>query len=150
MLQFLFEYLRQFKVPPGIKINDGTWEEFFSTVVERWPLLEVQMQMLAFIQAIAVRYREEHRAHELIPHLLELKVPGLFAPPSDEKTGVGKVSDVGQKFSSFLKAYIHQNNLRPAIMSKMQTILSTIPNQPKDSFQWIMLGVLQSVSAHIF
>ena len=34
-VQFLEEYLQQYKVPPGIRISDSVWNELFSEVVKR-------------------------------------------------------------------------------------------------------------------
>ena len=33
---FLEDYLRQYKVPEGVKISDGTWVEFFRGISERY------------------------------------------------------------------------------------------------------------------
>ena len=35
-LQFLENYFHQYKVPSGMKINDGIWRDLFSEVVKRW------------------------------------------------------------------------------------------------------------------
>ena len=34
-LQFLEEYFQQYKIPFGIRISDGVWNELFSEVVKR-------------------------------------------------------------------------------------------------------------------
>ena len=35
-LQFLENYFHQYKIPSGMKINDGIWRNLFSEVVKRW------------------------------------------------------------------------------------------------------------------
>ena len=35
LAQFLEEYLRQYRVPAGVRISDGTWKELFGEVVKR-------------------------------------------------------------------------------------------------------------------
>ena len=35
-LQFLENYFHQYKVPSGMKINDGIWKDLFREVVKRW------------------------------------------------------------------------------------------------------------------
>ena len=35
-VQFLEEYLREYKVHSGVKISDPTWRELFSEVVRRY------------------------------------------------------------------------------------------------------------------
>ena len=34
-MQFMEEYLQQYKVPSQVKISDGTWNELFSEIVKR-------------------------------------------------------------------------------------------------------------------
>ena len=34
-MQFLDDYLRQYKVPSGVTVSDGTWKKLFSEVVKR-------------------------------------------------------------------------------------------------------------------
>lgn len=34
-MQFLDDYLRQYEVPSGVRVSDGTWKKLFSEVVKR-------------------------------------------------------------------------------------------------------------------
>ena len=34
--QFVEDYLKGYRVPPGMRISDPTWKEFFAIVVERY------------------------------------------------------------------------------------------------------------------
>ena len=34
-IQFMKEYLQQYKVPSGVRISDGIWKELLSEVVDR-------------------------------------------------------------------------------------------------------------------
>ena len=100
--------------------------------------------MLTFLYNVADKYKEDRRAREFIPDLLQLDVPQLFATSSDDE--MGDTTSVGQSFSNFLKAYIQRNGLRKDIFNQMQTMIAHITDEKQHlHFHWIILNVLQSV-----
>ena len=87
----------------------------------------------------------DQRAKDFIPDLLQLDVPLLFAAENEPGIEVGG-NLVGERFSSFLHDYIQRNNLCPAIMSKIENILSHVADNEQHIIHRIVLNVLQSVS----
>ena len=100
--------------------------------------------MLEFLRSLAERYKLDHRAKDFIPDLFQLDVPLLFA--AENQPGIEGGNLVGEKFFSFLLEYIQRNNLCPAIMSKIEDILSYVADNEQHNIHRIVLNVLQSVS----
>ena len=68
---------------------------------------------------MAERYRDDHRAGELVVDLLQLKVPKLFAVDK----GGEEDEEVALQFSAFLRSYISRNALKHTILGKIRNIL---------------------------
>ena len=100
--------------------------------------------MLEFLRSLAECYKLDQRAKDFIPDLIRLDVPLLFAAENEPGKEGGNL--VGKKFSSFLHEYIQRNNLCPAIMSKIEDILSYVADNEQHNIHCIVLNVLQSVS----
>ena len=106
---------------------------------------ESQNHLLEFLKSVADDYKSHKRAEDFIPHLLQLKVPLLFA--AENEPGAGDGSHVGEIFSSFLREYILRHNLHPMIMKRIKDILSYICDN--NAFHGIVLNVLQLVSVFV-
>ena len=78
-IQFLEEYLESYTVPPGMKISDGTCNQFFSEVVTRFPAAHGHYYLLDFLHKILKRYRADRCEGAFVLDLLQLGVPKLFA-----------------------------------------------------------------------
>lgn len=117
---------------------------------------EAQSYLFSFITKIAEKYRDSKRAKDFIPELIQLDVPQLFAvprpsspspSPSPMEEEKHEETSVGQQFKDFLMSYIQRNNLRNVILSQLQILITHITDRKDNvNFQWIILGVLQSVS----
>ena len=59
-LQFLENYFHQYKVPSGMKINDGIWKDLFREVVKRW------LNNLFCLNSHAKLFTEERDKEQLI------------------------------------------------------------------------------------
>ena len=111
---------------------------------------ESQSYLFSFITKIAEKYKEDKRAKDFISELIQLDTPQLFAPPrpsSPAEAEKPEESNVGQQFKDFLVSYIQRNNLRSVILNQLQVLITHITDKKENvNFQWIILGVLQSVS----
>ena len=77
--QLLEEYLKNYTVPAGTKINDGTCIEFFSEVVTRFPEANEHYYLLDFIMKISERYKLDNCADKFVLDLVHLGVPNLLS-----------------------------------------------------------------------
>ena len=100
--------------------------------------------MLTFIKTVAVSYKEDRRAVQFIPDLLQLDVPRLF---SSEPHRGAELSGVGEAFVEFLKEYIRRNNLSAPLIREIQVLLTKAPDNQQHGFQLLIFSVLKSVSS---
>ena len=78
-MQFLVEYLEQYTVPAGTKVNDATCKEFFSGIVTDFSGAHEHYYLFDYLMKISERYKEDGCAKMFILNLLQLGVPKLFS-----------------------------------------------------------------------
>lgn len=121
--QFLEDYLSGYDVPPGVKISDGTWREFFAEVVNRFAAQQ-HRYLLNFLKSVAERYRDDGRAGELVLDLMKLGVPKLFVEGvPGGVAGEEPRASVPQEFSTFLWEFINRNAVKHTILQQTPLIL---------------------------
>lgn len=142
---FVEDYLKQYKVPRGVNLSDGTWVEFFGAVVNRYFLIigEVVVNYFSlnfrfsgahshyfidgFLQSVAEKYQESKRGTDYILDLLKLPVKNLLAIDPEREVAMENVTktgeDVQSSFKQFLHEFITRNSLKHTLLMKMEIIM---------------------------
>ena len=112
-----------------------------------FPSHQMQLQLLGFLQKTGECYKEDKRAEEFIPNLLDFNVPRLFAI-EEQQDDVGEESSVADKFVEFLKGYMKSNSLHSSLLNCIDSWLKKLNDQQQHDLQKLIFSVLQLVSMH--
>ena len=108
-----------------IAITEPTWRSFFGDVVSRFVGAQHHGFLFDFLNTVSVAYLNDKRSQEFVFHLLELRVPKLFALDDEECDEGIKKEDIAirDRFRKFLSDYITSNALKNTVVTQMSRIL---------------------------
>lgn len=121
---FLKRYLKDCKFPLEAKINDHLWMELLKKAVFHYPGAKNQGFLIKFIEKVLMSYAESKRQRQIVIHLLDLKIPQMFAV---ECSATQTDDYVTENFRCLLKSYVHDHQLQTSIVSNITSMMvSTI------------------------
>lgn len=108
-----------------IDITEPTWRSFFGDIVSRFVGARHHGFLFDFLNTVSVVYLHDERSQEFVFHLLELRVPKLFAVDDEEcDEGIRKEDfAIRDRFWKFLSNYITSNGLKNTIVTHISRIL---------------------------
>lgn len=108
-----------------IDITEPTWRSFFGEIVSRFVGARHHEFLFNFLDTVSCVYLNDKRSPEFVFHLLELRVPKLFAVDDEESDEVIRKEDIAirEKFLRFLSDYINSNALKNTIINQISRIM---------------------------
>ena len=122
------KFLSQYVLPSDIDLTEPTWRSFFGDIVSRFPGARHHGFLFNFLDTVSCVYLNSQRHQEFVFHLLEFRVPKLFAVDYEEcDEEVRKVdAAIGENFRTFLYSYITSNCLKNTIITKIARIMVSL------------------------
>ena len=118
-------FLSRYIPSNDIDITEPTWRYFFGDVVSRFVGAQHHGFLFDFLNTVSVVYLDDKRSQEFVFHLLELRVPKLFAVDDEECDEGSKKEDIAirDRFWKFLSDYITSNALKNTVVTQISRIL---------------------------
>ena len=119
------KFLSRYHPSSDIDITEPTWRSFFGDIVSRFIGARHHRFLFNFLDTVSCVYLGDKRSQDFVFHLLEFRVPNLFAVDYEECDEGTRNEDtaVRERFFRFLSDYITSNGLKNTIITQVPRIL---------------------------